>query len=97
MLERNMFLFGAVDLMENSVTDTINQLQQIQNARVKVAYEKYTACTYYSLSVTLIMILCNYLKSLIVFLVHDRLFDSTSIEKYIHMDLVSSTTPIICK
>ncbi|XP_027192952.1 uncharacterized protein [Cicer arietinum] len=40
MLERNMFLFGAVDLMESSVTETVNQLQQLQNARIQVAYEK---------------------------------------------------------
>ncbi|KAF7833757.1 small nuclear RNA activating complex (SNAPc), subunit SNAP43 [Senna tora] len=55
MLERKMFLFGSVDLVEGSVTDTVNQLQQLQNARIQVAYEK--------------------------------LFDSTSIENYIHMDL----------
>ncbi|KAL2338409.1 hypothetical protein Fmac_012855 [Flemingia macrophylla] len=55
MLERNMFLFGSVDLMEGCVTETVNQLQQLQNARIQVAFEK--------------------------------LFDSTSIENYIHMDL----------
>lgn len=40
MLERNMFLFGSVDLTEGSVTDTVNQLQRLQNARIQVAYEK---------------------------------------------------------
>ncbi|RDX89610.1 hypothetical protein CR513_28646, partial [Mucuna pruriens] len=55
MLERNMFLFGSVDLMESCVTETVNQLQQLQNARIQVAYEK--------------------------------LFDSTSIDNYVHMDL----------
>jgi snRNA-activating protein complex subunit 1 len=40
MLERNMFLFGVVDLMESSVTETVNQLEQVQNARIQVAYEK---------------------------------------------------------
>ncbi|XP_020237183.1 uncharacterized protein LOC109816546 [Cajanus cajan] len=55
MHERNMFLFGSVDLTEGCVTETVNQLQQLQNARIRVAYEK--------------------------------LFDSTSIDNYIHMDL----------
>ncbi|XP_027330444.1 uncharacterized protein LOC113846409 isoform X2 [Abrus precatorius] len=55
MLERNTFLFGAVDLTEGSVTETVKQLQQLQNARIQVAYEK--------------------------------LFDSTSIDNYVHMDL----------
>ena len=40
MLDRNMFLFGSVDLMESSVTETVNQLQQLQDARIKLAYEK---------------------------------------------------------
>ncbi|XP_028790458.1 uncharacterized protein LOC114746400 isoform X2 [Neltuma alba] len=40
MLENNMFLFGAVDLMEGSVAETVNQLEQLQNARIQVAYEK---------------------------------------------------------
>ncbi|GAU11876.1 hypothetical protein TSUD_194990 [Trifolium subterraneum] len=40
MLERNMFLFGVVDLMESSVTETVNQLEQLQNARIQLAYKK---------------------------------------------------------
>ncbi|KAK4257427.1 hypothetical protein QN277_007018 [Acacia crassicarpa] len=40
MLESNMFLFGAVDLMEGSVEETVNQLEQLQNARIQVAYKK---------------------------------------------------------
>jgi snRNA-activating protein complex subunit 1 len=40
MLERNMFLLGVVDLKESSVTETVNQLEQVQNARIQVAYEK---------------------------------------------------------
>lgn len=40
MLERNMFLFGSVDLTESAVTETVNHLQQLQNARIQVAYEK---------------------------------------------------------
>ncbi|XP_052118227.1 uncharacterized protein LOC107489737 isoform X3 [Arachis duranensis] len=55
MLDRNILLFGAVDLMADSVTETVNQLQQLQDARVKHAYEK--------------------------------LFHSTPIDRYVHMDL----------
>ncbi|XP_027920104.1 uncharacterized protein LOC114178419 isoform X2 [Vigna unguiculata] len=55
MLERNVFLFGSVDLIEGCVAETVNQLQQLQNARIQVAYEK--------------------------------LFESSSIDKYIQMDL----------
>ncbi|OIW19543.1 hypothetical protein TanjilG_06998 [Lupinus angustifolius] len=40
MLDRNTFLYGAVDLRESFVTETVNQLQQVQNTRVEVAYEK---------------------------------------------------------
>ena len=40
MLDRNMFLFGSVDLIESSVTETVTQLQQLQDARIKLAYEK---------------------------------------------------------
>jgi len=40
MLERNVFLFGSVDLIEGCVAETVNQLQQLQNARIQVAYEK---------------------------------------------------------
>lgn len=41
MLERNTFLFGAVDLAESSVTETVKQLQQLEKAYIQVAYEKY--------------------------------------------------------
>jgi len=40
MLERNTFLFGAVDLVECSATETVNQLEQLQKARIQAAYEK---------------------------------------------------------
>ncbi|CAK8571473.1 unnamed protein product [Lathyrus sativus] len=40
MLERNTFLFGAVDLVESSATETVNQLQNLQKARIQVAYKK---------------------------------------------------------
>ncbi|KAH9702602.1 Small nuclear RNA activating complex (SNAPc) subunit SNAP43 protein [Citrus sinensis] len=55
MLEKKNFLFGFVDLNESSITETVNQLTGLQNARVQVAYEK--------------------------------LFASTRIEHFIHMDL----------
>lgn len=41
MLNKNMFLFGSVDLNEGSVMETVNQLADLQNARIKLAYEKY--------------------------------------------------------
>ncbi|KAB5551905.1 hypothetical protein DKX38_009216 [Salix brachista] len=40
MLEKNMFLFGFVDLNEGSVSETVNQLTKLQDARVQVAYKK---------------------------------------------------------
>ncbi|KAI9157159.1 hypothetical protein LWI28_017701 [Acer negundo] len=43
MLEKNIFLFGSVDLNEGSVTETVNQLTELQNARVQVAYDKLFA------------------------------------------------------
>ncbi|TYI79339.1 hypothetical protein E1A91_D05G016100v1 [Gossypium mustelinum] len=40
MMETNMFLFGFVDLNEGSVSETINSLTKLQDARIQVAYEK---------------------------------------------------------
>ncbi|KAL9391729.1 hypothetical protein Peur_015649 [Populus x canadensis] len=40
MLEKNMFLFGFVDLHEGSVSEAGNQLTELQDARVQVAYKK---------------------------------------------------------
>ncbi|XVE98375.1 hypothetical protein REPUB_Repub03eG0101400 [Reevesia pubescens] len=40
MLEKNMFLFGFVDLNEGSVSETINSLTKLQDARIQVAYDK---------------------------------------------------------
>ncbi|KAJ8753270.1 hypothetical protein K2173_017891 [Erythroxylum novogranatense] len=45
MLEKNMFLFGAVDLNESSMCETVNQLKELQNTRVRVANEKLFADT----------------------------------------------------
>lgn len=40
MLEKNMFLFGAVEINEGSINERVNQLMELQNARVQVAYNK---------------------------------------------------------
>ncbi|XP_038700049.1 uncharacterized protein LOC119997240 isoform X2 [Tripterygium wilfordii] len=40
MLKRNIFLFGSVDVNEGSIMETLNQLTEVQNARIQVAYEK---------------------------------------------------------
>lgn len=45
MLENNMFLFGAVEINEGSITERVNQLMELQNARVQVAYKKLFANT----------------------------------------------------
>ncbi|WCJ30003.1 Small nuclear RNA activating complex (SNAPc) subunit SNAP43 protein [Euphorbia peplus] len=45
MLEKNMFLFGSVDLNQGSVTETVNQLTELQNARVQQANKKLFADT----------------------------------------------------
>ena len=43
MLQRNMFLFGFVDITDGSATEMVNEVSDIQNARVQVAYKKYIA------------------------------------------------------
>nr|GME03721.1 uncharacterized protein LOC109184283 [Ipomoea batatas] len=45
MLDRNMFLFGFVDINEGSATERVNELTEIQNARVQTAYAKLFANT----------------------------------------------------
>ncbi|XP_068322069.1 uncharacterized protein [Pyrus communis] len=45
MLEKNAFLFGFVDTNEESFAETVNQLTQLQNARVQVAYKELFANT----------------------------------------------------
>ncbi|XP_038890126.1 uncharacterized protein LOC120079795 isoform X2 [Benincasa hispida] len=40
MLEKNMFLFGSVDMKESAALETVNQLTELQNARIQVAYNK---------------------------------------------------------
>lgn len=41
MLDKNVFIFGAVDFNEASATKELNQLTELQNARVRFAYDKY--------------------------------------------------------
>lgn len=43
MLERNMILFGFVDIHEGSVAERVNELTDIQKAQVQVAHKKYIA------------------------------------------------------
>ncbi|KAF5802472.1 putative small nuclear RNA activating complex (SNAPc), subunit SNAP43 [Helianthus annuus] len=45
MLERNLFLYGAVDLKEGSVEERVNELIQVQNARIQHANKKLFADT----------------------------------------------------
>ncbi|XP_024017279.1 uncharacterized protein LOC21394443 [Morus notabilis] len=40
MLDKNMFLFGFVDINEGAVAETLNQLTELQNARIQVLYAK---------------------------------------------------------
>lgn len=40
MLEKNMFLFGAVDLKEGSVTEKIKELRAKENATIRIAQKK---------------------------------------------------------
>lgn len=41
MLERNMFLFGFVDLNEHSFTERVNELTELQNSYIRAAYKRY--------------------------------------------------------
>ena len=41
MLDRKIFLFGFVDINESSVRERVNDLADLQNARIQVAYNKY--------------------------------------------------------
>lgn len=45
MLERNLFLYGAIDLKEGSVEERVNELTNIQNARIQHANKKLFADT----------------------------------------------------
>ncbi|KAL7093469.1 hypothetical protein ACP275_11G042500 [Erythranthe tilingii] len=43
MVEKNMFLFGCVGVNEGSATERVNELTDIQNARIQTAYNKLFA------------------------------------------------------
>lgn len=43
MLDRKIFLFGFVDINESSARERVNDLADLQNARIRVAYNKYAA------------------------------------------------------
>ncbi|XP_009617488.1 uncharacterized protein LOC107773028 [Nicotiana tabacum] len=45
MLNRNMFLFGSVDVNEGSVTERLDELTEIQNASIRIASKKLFANT----------------------------------------------------
>ncbi|KAF6151161.1 hypothetical protein GIB67_037369 [Kingdonia uniflora] len=45
MLDRNLFLFGSVDINDSSVTERLNEITNLQNARMEFAYEKVLANT----------------------------------------------------
>jgi snRNA-activating protein complex subunit 1 len=55
MLEKNMFLFGCLEINEGSVTETVNQLTELQNARIQVLYNKYV--------VNILLLFCIFLYS----------------------------------
>ncbi|KAH7856965.1 hypothetical protein Vadar_007382 [Vaccinium darrowii] len=45
MLEKNMFLFGFVDINDGSVAERVNEITDMQNARVQMAYKMLFAKT----------------------------------------------------
>ncbi|XP_010250199.1 PREDICTED: uncharacterized protein LOC104592497 isoform X2 [Nelumbo nucifera] len=45
MLEKHIFLFGFVDINEGSVAERVNEITNLQNARIRVAYEKLLSNT----------------------------------------------------
>ncbi|XP_019230580.1 PREDICTED: uncharacterized protein LOC109211498 isoform X1 [Nicotiana attenuata] len=45
MLDRNMFLFGSVDVNEGSVAERLDELTEIQNASIRIASKKLFANT----------------------------------------------------
>ncbi|XP_077217278.1 small nuclear RNA activating complex (SNAPc), subunit SNAP43 protein isoform X2 [Tasmannia lanceolata] len=45
MLERNMLLFGSVEMIDGSVTERINEITKLQDTSVQIAYEKLLANT----------------------------------------------------
>lgn len=79
---------------EGSVTETVNQLTELQNARIQVAYDKYVA-TYYLyfmfFLLNILQVISHNLNILLLpaFLLTNRLFANTRIEHFLRMDLVN--------
>ncbi|XP_072989136.1 uncharacterized protein [Typha latifolia] len=46
MLDKNMILFGFVDLLGGSVTQRVDEITKIQNKRAQIAYDKLFANTH---------------------------------------------------
>ncbi|KAL6549650.1 hypothetical protein OROHE_008381 [Orobanche hederae] len=59
MLERNVFLFGCVGLNEGSATQRVNELRDVQNARVQTAYKKCEALQQISSFLLCILLFAN--------------------------------------
>ncbi|CAN8254649.1 unnamed protein product [Cochlearia groenlandica] len=45
MLDKNLFIFGAVEVIETSAIEKLHQLTELQNALVRCAYEKLISGT----------------------------------------------------
>ncbi|ONK74600.1 uncharacterized protein A4U43_C03F8160 [Asparagus officinalis] len=45
MLDKNMFLFGFVDIAGGSITQSVEEITKLQNRRVQIAYEKLLSNT----------------------------------------------------
>ena len=96
MLDKNVFLFGCLEINEGSATETVNQLTELQNARIQVLYNKYghhiTFILYFSLFKH-DCLFCTSSYSVPAFLLTNRLFANSRIEHVLHMDLVSNKVP----
>lgn len=102
MLDRRIFLFGFVDMNDGSVTERINELTNIQNLSIQVAYEKYISGLLFPISFTSLQVdfaqsslLSYYLLPLMVYfcpafpLWLNRLSVNTKIEELMRTNLVS--------
>lgn len=47
MLDRNMFLFGSVDISEGSITERVNEITKLQNMGIRIAHERCLANSIY--------------------------------------------------
>lgn len=53
MLDKNVFIFGAVDFDETSTTEKLHQSIELQNRLVRCAYKKYVTSSLEIFSVRL--------------------------------------------